>query len=297
MGAPPIPARDPDAALPALLAAWLAPLGTRSPATATTYRQAIDRARPDIIAAGGLRHLTPETAAALYSHWLRRYSPATAAVTAAALSSFWRWLERQGLPGLPPNPWPGVRRRTPRNTVAERILTEDEVRRLLAHVTPYHDRVLVQFCYYTGARISEALGVKWEHFARGEDGTWYCTLYGKGGKTRTVAIRPSLWLALAALPGWGDPAARGQRVWSISRQTAWAQLRAAARRAGLTGRRISPHVLRHCHATHALEHGANLADIQAQLGHSRLDTTAIYLTVRPGRRSEAFLPDWEEAPS
>jgi len=286
------PDDHPDSDLGRIVAAWLAPLRTRSPHTAQTYGDALARAHDDIVRAGGLRNLTPEMAAALYDQWLTRYSPATAALTCAALSSFWRFLERRRLVrGLPPNPWQEVRRRRPRDRRAERILTEAEVRALLAAASPHRDAVLFRFCYYTGARISEALGVRWEHFSRGQDGQWYCTLYGKGGKTRTVAIRPSLWASLATLPGWGEPAHRRDRVWPITRKTAWAQLRRAAARAGLGGRIISPHVLRHCHATHALEHGAALPDVQAQLGHARLDTTATYLHLRPGRRSEAVLPE------
>lgn len=286
-----IPTDHPDSELGRLEAAWLAPLRTRSAHTARAYADAVARAHDAIVQAGGLRALTPEAAADLYAQWLTIYAPATAALTCAALSSFWQFLERRHVPGLPPNPWPRIRRRAGRDTTAERLLTEAEVAALLAAARPHRDAVLYRFCYYTGARISEALGVRWEHFARGEEGQWYCTLYGKGSKTRTVAIRASLWAALATLPGWGEAGTRTQRVWPLTRQTAWVQLRRAARHAQLGSRRISPHVLRHCHATHALEHGATLPDIQAQLGHARLDTTAIYLTVRPGRRSEAVLPE------
>ena len=66
----------------------------------------------------------------------------------------------------------------------------------------------------------------------------------------------------------------------------------AARRAGLEHRIVSPHVLRHSHATHALEAGANLVAVKENLGHARLDTTQIYLNLRPGPRSEAYLEDY-----
>jgi site-specific recombinase XerD len=62
-------------------------------------------------------------------------------------------------------------------------------------------------------------------------------------------------------------------------------LRDAALAAGLDGR-VHPHLLRHCYATHLLEAGVALKNIQELMGHARLETTMIYMHVRSG----AFLP-------
>src|SRR6185369_12050977 len=68
-------------------------------------------------------------------------------------------------------------------------------------------------------------------------------------------------------------------------------LRQAARNAGVADKtpQISPHWLRHAHASHALDHGAPIHLVQATLGHSSVATTSAYLHARPGDSSARFL--------
>jgi site-specific recombinase XerD len=62
----------------------------------------------------------------------------------------------------------------------------------------------------------------------------------------------------------------------ISDKTVWNVCRAAATRAGIQ-KKLGPHTLRHCFATHLLEAGADLRTIQLLMGHERLEDTTIYL--------------------
>ncbi len=73
--------------------------------------------------------------------------------------------------------------------------------------------------------------------------------------------------------------------WRMHEVNVQRAVRAAAAKAGLPGR-ITPHMLRHCYATHAHEAGATARDLQEALGHNHLDTTMRYLTPsRAGVRS------------
>jgi integrase/recombinase XerD len=62
----------------------------------------------------------------------------------------------------------------------------------------------------------------------------------------------------------------------------------AGRRAGLET--VSPHWLRHAHASHALDRGAPIHLVQATLGHANINTTGRYLHARPKESSSRFLP-------
>jgi integrase/recombinase XerD len=123
-------------------------------------------------------------------------------------------------------------------------------------------------------------------------------LDGKGGKQRIVPVGSYASRAVEAYlvrarpflagAGRGTPAlflnARGG---PLSRQSAWAVLRAAAARAGLTGP-LSPHTLRHSFATHLLDGGADVRVVQELLGHASVTTTQIYTLVTVDQLREVY---------
>ncbi|MGH3979632.1 MAG: site-specific tyrosine recombinase XerD [Pseudonocardiaceae bacterium] len=157
------------------------------------------------------------------------------------------------------------------------------------------DRALLEMLYSTGARISEAVGLDIDDVDT-EGRT--VLLRGKGGKQRLVPVgRPALaaldaYLVRArpafAARGRGSAAvflnARGAR---LSRQSAWAVLREAADRAGITAA-VSPHTLRHSFATHLLEGGADVRVVQELLGHASVTTTQVYTLVTVDTLREVY---------
>ncbi|MGN6609260.1 MAG: tyrosine recombinase, partial [Jatrophihabitans sp.] len=148
------------------------------------------------------------------------------------------------------------------------------------------DRALLEVLYGTGARISEAVGLDIDDLDL-TDRT--VLLSGKGGKQRRVPLGSMAVEALGAYLTRGRPeltaAGRGTpkvflnaRGGPLSRQSAWTVLRTAAERAGITAD-ISPHTLRHSFATHLLDGGANIREVQELLGHASVTTTLVYTLV------------------
>lgn len=247
--------------------------------TAQTYLDALNRLAPWI---PDPRTVTRQQAAWLYRWLADHYTVSTANVTLFAARSFWRYLQAQGV--VAENPWQAVKPRRAKDTRAERILTEEEVARLIGAAPPGPGRLFITTLYYTGCRVSEVLGLRWRDFHWDHDGM-AVTVYGKGSRTRTVHVRPELWAALQRLPGRHAP---NDRLFPWTRVHGHRIVKMAGRRCGLPA--CSPHWLRHSLASHALDHGAPIHVVQATLGHARLSTTEGYLHVRPGTGAADVLP-------
>jgi integrase/recombinase XerD len=120
-------------------------------------------------------------------------------------------------------------------------------------------------------------------------------VYGKGDKTRVVVLPGELWSQLLQLrsgAGEDEPvfASRNRdRGGHMHRYSVDRIVKAAAKRAGIQGD-VSPHWLRHAHASHALERGAKIHLVQATLGHSSVAVTSRYLHARPEESSGLYLP-------
>ncbi len=182
----------------------------------------------------------------------------------------------------------------PKDTLVERILTPNEVGALIDHETDKRNQLMLLFLYQTGVRVSELCGLTWRDVTpRPELGTIMVTVYGKRGKTRHLTLKPELADQLCQ---WRGQAPANSPIFASASGRPLAPshihrvVRRAAVRAGLAmGERVSPHWLRHAHATHALERGAPLRLVQATLGHASLDTTSKYLHIRPTQSSGDYL--------
>jgi site-specific recombinase XerD len=156
------------------------------------------------------------------------------------------------------------------------------VTRLIEAARNRMHRTLLMLLYATGMRRTEASRLKVSDI---DSQRMVIHIHcGKGLRHRDVPLTPKLLEALRDYWRWrkprvylfpskmGDPSLEQP----ISDKTVWNVCRAAANRAGIQ-KKLSPHTLRHCFATHLLEAGADLRTIQLLMGHERLEDTTIYL--------------------
>ena len=193
---------------------------------------------------------------------------------------------------LPYNVGAAVKLKPHRDALAGRILQEGEVARLIAAAPEGRDRVLLKLLYATGVRVSEACGLEWGHAVPRKEGG-QITVFGKGGKTRSILLRPGVWEALVSIRGQADaaqPVFRSRRGGPLDPSRVRRIVYTAALVAGLE-QRVSPHWMRHAHASHALDHSAPIHLVQATLGHASVATTGRYLHARPTESSGFYLPE------
>ena len=176
-----------------------------------------------------------------------------------------------------------------KRTLAERILAEAEVQRLLALESNPRNRALLTLLYAAGLRVSELCALRWRDLRPRDRGEAQLAVLGKGGRTRVILL-PARVAALLGPPGSPDAPLFASRKGggSLHRGQVHRLVQAAARRAGLAAP-VSPHWLRHAHASHALERGASLPLVQQTLGHASVATTGIYLHARPSDSSARYL--------
>jgi len=125
-------------------------------------------------------------------------APASLARAVNAVKSLFRFAQKIGY--LKFNPAAAILSPKIKNTLAERILSEADVHRLLALEFQSRNRVLLRLMYAAGLRVSEACGLKWRDVVERE-GAGQITVYGKGGKTRVVLLSSETWTELISLKG------------------------------------------------------------------------------------------------
>jgi site-specific recombinase XerD len=205
----------------------------------------------------------------------KRVSPSTQKVYVAAIHFLYRvTLDRPVVVRRIPFP------RDTRERLPE-ILSAAEVARLLGSVRRPKHRAMLMTLYGAGLRVSEVCALVPADID--SERMLIRVRAGKGDKDRYVMLSPRLLTTLRQY--WRLRPPRGPYLFPsprpdkpLSRMAVFRVVRQAARRAGLR-KRVNPHMLRHCFATHLLEAGTDIRVIQVLLGHRSLRTTARYVMV------------------
>lgn len=174
------------------------------------------------------------------------------------------------------------------------VLSQEEVARLIdSAIVPFH-RVILMTLYATGIRRAELAQLR-----VGDIDSQRMVIRirgGKGRKDREVMLSDKLLAELREHwrrhkpKEWLFPGGKWHNCSRpITSKVVWHACHEAAKRAGLE-KKVYPHILRHCFATHLLETGTDLRIIQMLLGHTDLRETTIYLHVSKRHLNTAMSP-------
>lgn len=230
------------------------------------------------------------------------YARASIARRVGAIHTFYRWAASRGHVDADPAAMLG------RPKVASRlpsVLRPSEAAGLVeaprsapeadtaARAFALRDRAVLELMYGSGLRVGEVSSLTLD---RVDPDRGRVVVMGKGSKEREVPLSDYAVEALRAYlrDGRSHVVAPGSPALFFNRKKkplGERDIRALVQRYGgstLSGRRVTPHTLRHSFATHLLEGGANIRAVQELLGHASVATTQRYTHVSRARLFEAY---------
>src|SRR4029450_7451660 len=181
------------------------------------------------------------------------------------------------------------------------VLSREQVLQFLEGLPNVKHRTILTTCYAAGLWISEVTNLKTSDI----DSKRMVLLVrqGKGKKDRMVPLSETLLFLLREYwrivrpQEWLFPGHKKTRP--ISTRSVDRVCQKARDRAGI-GKKVTVHTLRHCFATHLLDHGTHIRAIQLLLGHSSLRSTEGYTHVSTGTllqtKSPLGLPSSDSEP-
>ena len=218
----------------------------------------------------------------------------------STLRSFFKYLVREQM--IPSNPAKSVSTPKVEKTLPT-TLTVDEAFRLME--SPKHlpdkssagskekdlrDRAILELLYSSGLRVSELVGLNSNQL---DLDLGIVRVMGKGRKERIVPVGVKAIEALKAyMEGRGivegeDPLVINSWGGRLTARSIGRLIKKYSRHSGIF-RKVSPHSLRHTFATHLLDAGADIREIQEMLGHASLSTTQRYIHLSLGKLMEVY---------
>lgn len=176
----------------------------------------------------------------------------------------------------------------PRKTfVLPQVMSQEEVKHLLDKICDMRQYTVISLLYGTGIRIGELRNLKLSDIERANKRL--LIRQGKGNKDRYVLLpqhslraiedyyrqyRPKTFI-------FENKQTAGRPLHERSLQTI---VNAAMGQAGFKDKHYTAHTLRHSFATHLLDNGCDIHAIKTLLGHSKIETTMVYLHLQQGKR-------------
>jgi len=152
------------------------------------------------------------------------------------------------------------------------------------------DRAIFELLYSSGIRVGELVGLNLNQL---DLDLGIVKVMGKGRKERIVPVGSK---AIEALKdylggreaiGGEEPVFINSKGGRLTARTVGRLMKKYTKRSGIF-RKVSPHTLRHSFATHLLDAGADIREIQEMLGHASLSTTQRYIHLSPGKLMEVY---------
>lgn len=177
------------------------------------------------------------------------------------------------------------------NTLAERILDEREVFKLLDGCKFDKTSVMVHLLYYSAIRASELCNLKWKDF-QANGSTYQITVTESKSETRSIPLgKKVVGMILEYKPDDAKPddyVFPGRDGRKMLAQSVYMTVKRLGDKVGV---KVSPHYFRHSHASHALNRGASIGIVRDTLGHKNIVTTNKYTHARPNDSSSLYLSE------
>ncbi len=173
-----------------------------------------------------------------------------------------------------------------------RYLTREEVNKVFQCIRNQKHKCLLSLIYACGLRVGEVIRIKLTDIDAAQ--RLLHVRQSKGAKDRTIPIPLSILNMLNDYAIAYQPKIylfEGQDTGeAYSERSVQSIFKDAVLRSGIRQKDASPHWLRHSYATHIMEMGTNLRDIQALLGHKSLKTTELYTHISSTKFTRIISP-------
>lgn len=231
----------------------------------------------------------------------KQFSKATLQRKYSSLNQFFKYLIKQKV--IKQNPMLSMRRQK-KEFKLPKFLSVMETEKLLSINNPIEskkqlrDRLILEMLYSTGMRVSELCELPLKSVLiknqRNTNEYQFLTIKGKGQKERIVPLRanifPLLQEYIISLTNKKQKylfSSFGKKT-HIDRRTIVNIIKQVAIKAGIDPQKVSPHTMRHSFATHLLQKGLDIREIQELLGHASINTTAIYAKINTNTAKEVL---------